>query len=91
MIKNIKKTNKINLIYPQIKEVLETARSKAYKAVNFAMVEAYWNIGRLIVEEEQKGGRRRNCGRRKKAEKERADEETTEEKETSEGNVTEKG
>jgi len=41
--------------YKSIKEVLNTARSNAYRAVNFAMVEAYWNVGRLIVEEEQKG------------------------------------
>ena len=26
-----------------------------YRAVNFTMVQAYWNIGRIIVEEEQKG------------------------------------
>jgi len=31
------------------------ARTQAYLAVNHAMVEAYWNIGRLIVEEEQAG------------------------------------
>lgn len=30
-------------IYDSIKEVLTNAREKAYKAVNFAMVEAYWN------------------------------------------------
>jgi predicted nuclease of restriction endonuclease-like (RecB) superfamily len=37
-------------LYDNVKEVLELARSKAYAAVNFAMVEAYWNIGRLITE-----------------------------------------
>ena len=36
-------------LYCDIREVLEMARSKAYTAVNFAMVEAYWNIGRLIA------------------------------------------
>ncbi|MBI5100616.1 MAG: DUF1016 domain-containing protein [Nitrospirae bacterium] len=41
--------------YQTIREVLEQARSQAYRAVNFAMVQAYWNIGRIIVEEEQKG------------------------------------
>ena len=39
-----------NLLYNNVKEVLELARSKAYAIVNFSMAEAYWNIGRLIVE-----------------------------------------
>jgi predicted nuclease of restriction endonuclease-like (RecB) superfamily len=39
-----------NEIYSSIKQILANAREKAYKAVNFAMVDAYWNIGRIIVE-----------------------------------------
>jgi predicted nuclease of restriction endonuclease-like (RecB) superfamily len=39
-----------NEIYSSIKQILANAREKAYKAVNFAMVEAYWNVGRIIVE-----------------------------------------
>jgi hypothetical protein len=39
-----------NEIYSAIKQILANAREKAYKAVNFAMVEAYWNVGRIIVE-----------------------------------------
>mgnify|MGYP000262015710 FL=1 len=38
--------------YNHIKEILATARSKAYSAVNFAMVEAYWEIGKSIVEKQ---------------------------------------
>ena len=34
---------------------MNDAKSNAFRAVNFTMVESYWNIGRLIVEEEQKG------------------------------------
>lgn len=37
-------------LYNEIKHILENARMKAYSAVNFAMVEAYWNIGKNIVE-----------------------------------------
>ena len=37
-------------LYQSIKSVIDAARAKAYAAVNFAMVEAYWNIGRLIAE-----------------------------------------
>ena len=36
--------------YSQIKEILTTARNKVYSAANFAMVEAYWNIGKSIVD-----------------------------------------
>ena len=46
-----------------IREVLLSARKTAYKAVNFAMVSAYWNVGRLIVEDEQYGNRRAEYGK----------------------------
>lgn len=42
--------------------ILKNARQKAYSAVNFAMVEAYWNIGKRIVEEEQNGEKRATYG-----------------------------
>lgn len=48
--------------YESIAEVLRAARSNAYRAVNFVMVEAYWNIGRMIVEEEQQGKERAGYG-----------------------------
>ena len=43
--------------YKQVASILNAARNKAYAAVNFAMVEAYWEIGRSIVEEQ--GGEER--------------------------------
>jgi len=46
----------------QIKEIIFAARQKAYTAVNFAMVEAYWLIGKRIVEEEQQGNERAAYG-----------------------------
>ena len=46
-----------------IRQILISARNTAYKAVNFAMVTAYWNIGRLIVEEEQQGKGRAEYGK----------------------------
>ena len=46
----------------EIKQILREARNKAYKAVNFAMVEAYWLIGKRIVEEVQQGEHRANFG-----------------------------
>jgi predicted nuclease of restriction endonuclease-like (RecB) superfamily len=44
-----------NSFYHDIKSILQTARDNAYKSVNFIMVEAYWNIGKKIVEVEQNG------------------------------------
>ncbi len=38
--------------YSRIREILASARAKAYSAVNFAMVEAYWEIGKSIVEKQ---------------------------------------
>lgn len=38
--------------YRGVAGVLEQARGNAYKAVNVAMVHAYWEIGRRIVEEQ---------------------------------------
>ncbi|MFH1971922.1 MAG: PDDEXK nuclease domain-containing protein [archaeon] len=50
--------------YQTIKEVLEKARNYVYNQANFAMVQAYWEIGRVIVEEEQKGKRRAEYGKK---------------------------
>jgi hypothetical protein len=49
-------------LYQEIRAVLESARAGAYRAVNTAMVQAYWQVGRLIVEHEQKGRRRVGYG-----------------------------
>lgn len=50
-------------IYSEIKETLLSSRNQAYSAVNFAMVQAYWQIGRIIVEHEQGGNMRANYGK----------------------------
>ena len=44
-----------NDFFNEIKDILAQARGKAAPAVNSVMVEAYWNIGKRIVEEEQGG------------------------------------
>lgn len=33
-------------------KILISARNKVYQTANFAMVEAYWNIGKSIIEEQ---------------------------------------
>ncbi|MEW6220904.1 MAG: PDDEXK nuclease domain-containing protein [Thermodesulfobacteriota bacterium] len=51
-------------LYQQVRSVLTRARSRAWQSVNAVMVACYWEIGRLIVEEEQKGGMRADYGKR---------------------------
>lgn len=50
-------------VYQNIAAILETARANAYRAVNDVMVQAYWEIGRVIVEEEQRGKKRADYGK----------------------------
>lgn len=47
----------------EIKQILLQARQKTYQSINTAMIEAYWNIGRKIVEEEQNGKQRADYGK----------------------------
>jgi len=53
----------MSVIYHEIEQILKNARNRAYSSVNFIMVEAYWNIGRVIVEEEQHGKKRAEYGK----------------------------
>ena len=55
MKRQLENTKTVESIYSRVREILDAARSNAYRAVNFAMVQAYWHIGRIIVEEEQSG------------------------------------
>ena len=43
--------------YEQIRSILETARNQAYSAANSAMVQAYWSVGKSIVEQQGKSER----------------------------------
>lgn len=55
-------SNKSEIYITEIRLILEQARQKAYQAVNSAMVEAYWLIGKRIVEEEQEGKEKAEYG-----------------------------
>lgn len=50
--------------FSDVRSILADARRAAYTAVNSAMVAAYWQIGRRIVEEEQGGGAKAKYGDR---------------------------
>lgn len=49
-------------LYQDIRSILQEARQSAYRAVNFAMVVAYWQIGKRIVEHEQGGKEKATYG-----------------------------
>jgi len=53
----------IEQLYSEVQHVIEATRIRVYKAVNSSMVQSYWEIGRLIVEEEQKGADRAAYGK----------------------------
>ena len=50
--------------FSDVRSILASARSKVATAVNAAMVEAYWLIGKRIVEEEQHGKAKAAYGER---------------------------
>ena len=52
-----------NFLFETIKNVILSSRKQAYNSVNYAMLQAYWNIGRIIVEYEQNGKNRAEYGK----------------------------
>jgi hypothetical protein len=42
-------------IVSDIQQIIRQAQQQAYRSINQAMVQAYWLVGRRIVEEEQQG------------------------------------
>ena len=61
-IEKRKPSQEADSLYREIRAVLEKARSSAYRAVNAAIVQAYWRVGYLIVEHEQGGKQRAGYG-----------------------------
>ena len=56
--------NKINKdIYSSIKELMDNARNKVAREVNNILIQTYWEIGRIIVEEEQGNSYRAEYGK----------------------------
>ena len=47
-----------------IRDIIETARANVYRNINFNMVLAYWNIGKVIVDVEQEGKERADYGKK---------------------------
>ncbi|MCR6638991.1 MAG: PDDEXK nuclease domain-containing protein [Sporocytophaga sp.] len=50
-------------LFQSIKEIITLSRQKIYRMANSALLESYWSIGKLIVEDEQKGKQRADYGK----------------------------
>ena len=53
-----------NVLLKNVSEILESARKNAKTAVKLATVYAYYEVGRMIVEEEQHGENRAAYGKK---------------------------
>jgi len=62
MAENKHTPSELNTLYNTINQIIEEARNTVYRTANFTMVQAYWSIGRAIVEEEQNGQDRAEYG-----------------------------
>lgn len=52
-----------NMLVNDLRSIVSKARSKAFTAVNYSLVERNWRIGQRIVEEEQNGASRAEYGK----------------------------
>ena len=50
-------------LYLKVRKILLAARQRAYRSIGSVMVEAYWEIGKHIVEDEQEGEGRAQYGK----------------------------
>lgn len=58
----------ITALFSEVSAIIQEARQSAYRAVNFAMVQAYWQIGEAIVKHELQGKERADYGEKTIAE-----------------------
>ena len=56
-------TDTTNNIYNDVKQIVESSRQYAYNAVNVAMVQRNWLLGKRIADEELKGEDRAAYGK----------------------------
>ena len=53
----------INKLHAEARQIIDNGRKAAHRAVNNSMVKTYWELGQLIVEEEQQGKERAEYGK----------------------------
>lgn len=63
MNKNLEKSSADNQLFSKIADLIELSRQKVATAVNLAMVYTYFEIGKMIVEDEQQGEERAAYGK----------------------------
>ena len=54
----IEKGIESNMVYLQIKELMENARKQIYVKINNILVQTYWEVGKIIIEDEQENNER---------------------------------
>lgn len=52
-----------NRLFSSVKEIVLKARQAAYRSSNTILLNMYWEIGRLIVEDEQQGKAKATYGK----------------------------
>ncbi len=55
--------NKINPFFDSIKEIVNQARLNIYRSSNSILLKMYWEIGKLIVENQQEGNAKAEYGK----------------------------
>lgn len=52
-----------NILFNAIREIITQSRLRVFRMANSALLETYWHIGKLIVEDEQQGKHRADYGK----------------------------
>jgi predicted nuclease of restriction endonuclease-like (RecB) superfamily len=52
-----------NIIFQSIKEIITLSRQRVYRMANSVLLETYWQIGEIIIKEEQKGQSKAEYGK----------------------------
>ena len=52
-----------NLLFYSIKEIVQKSRERVFRTINGTLLETYWHIGRIIVEDEQQGKSKAEYGK----------------------------
>ena len=60
---NKKYNDEDNMLVNDLRSIVSKARSKAFAAINYSLVERNWRIGQRIVEQEQNGASRAEYGK----------------------------
>jgi hypothetical protein len=52
-----------NHLFIAVKEIILQSRTRVFRMANSALLESYWQIGKLIIEDEQQGKQRADYGK----------------------------